>query len=357
MNVALFLEIKEEYTSHLTDTISPFIYEGLRSLYRNAVDVAREGKNESGQVLLIFQKLLQTVGNWTTIEVDKETNRIKQNSGTSEYLDDLVKAVVKSNIILLSYSNTVSNFIAQSYYNTLTTGSLVHRCYIECAKDAHNNPFLYFEDISPMDYKRNQVIAQQNIQSGIIKGIRKVLPIPLILKEYLANSVCIIDEPKQETKNNPPNENKLDQQVSNLIKVETEKNKNKTENEKIQALMNIDKIITDLDPREKQKMDNNQFGRRQPPSEKQVPYHLLKKNKAESEGGHDNLTKDDKKIINLRMNNTPTPQAASATATSLSGKKNNDVASERINPNEVKYIEEYGSDSVVNSQQNRKKYK
>jgi len=358
MNVPLFLEIKEEYTSHLVDTLAPFIYEGLRSLYNDSVNIVKEGKDDNDQVLLVFQRLLLAVNNWTTIEVDKETNRIKQNSGTSEYLDDLIRAVVKSNIIFLSYSNSISNIIAQNYYNNLSTGSLIHRCYIECAKDSHNNPFLFYHEVSPMDYKRNQVIVQQNIQAGIIRGIRKILPIPLILKEYLANSICIIDEPKVELKGFPQNGNVPDPQIANMLKVETEKNK--TDKEKIQAIMNIDKIITDLDPRKGQKPDQNQFGRRPEPVDK--PYHLLREHKSESVGKHMGLTKDDQKIINMKLNNTPTPQAAapSVSATSLSGqpiRRNDDVASERVNPKDVRYIEEYGTDSVHSQQNNRKKYR
>ena len=43
MNVALFLEIKNEYSEHLIDTLTPFIYEGLKSLYKDATKIAEEG--------------------------------------------------------------------------------------------------------------------------------------------------------------------------------------------------------------------------------------------------------------------------------------------------------------------------
>ena len=74
------------------------------------------------------------------------------------------------------------------------------------------------------------------------------------------------------------------------------------------------------------------------------------------------LTKDDQKIVNVKLNNTPTPQAhpPSVSATSLSGqpiRRNDDVASERVNPKDVRYIEEYGTDSVHSQQNNRKKYR
>lgn len=355
MNVALFLEIKNEYSEHLIDTLMPFIYEGLRSLYNDATKIAKEGEGND-KVLMIFQKLLQSVDNWTVIDIDKETNRIKQASGTSEYLDDLVKAVIKSNIILLSYSNSISTLIAQSFYNNLSTPNLIHRCYIECAKDAHNNPFLFFHEVTPMDYKRNQIIVQQNIQSAIIRAIRKVLPIPLILKEYLANSVSIIDEPHI---GNIKSEKKVEQDVMNIIKSE----QNKTDKERINAIMNMDKLITSM-KQEKDDKTKIDFGRRPSPVEKKQ-YNLLKPNKMNSISDYQNigLHADDKKIININVNNDPTPKQPymdkSGSKTSMSdnmfNKRNNgDILSERVDPKAVNYIEEYGSEKKLYN--GRKKY-
>lgn len=196
MNVALFLEIKQEYTEHLIDILTPFIYEGLHSIYKEAVNINESGTTKD-KTLLIFQKLLMVVDTWTQHRIEEETNRIKQMSGSSEYLDDLIRGVIKSNIILLTYSNNISNVVAQTFYDSLSTPALVHRCYIECAKDSHNNPFLFFHEVSPMDLKRNQVMIEKNIQTGIIRGIRKILPISLMLKEFLCNSINIIAENPQ----------------------------------------------------------------------------------------------------------------------------------------------------------------
>lgn len=194
MNVQLLLEVKEWYTDYLVDTLTPFIYEGLLSLYTEAVSVSISTGTPK-KSLLLFQKYLQSIDGWTQYKIDEETNRIKQNSGTAEVFDDLVKSVIRSYIILLTYSNNVSNVIAQTFYNNMSTSDLIHRCYIECAKDAHNHPYLFLHDIDPLDQKRNQVLIERNIQQGIVRGIRKILPIGLILKEYLANSINIIPFP------------------------------------------------------------------------------------------------------------------------------------------------------------------
>ncbi len=284
MNIPLFLEIKNEYTEHLTDILTPYIFEGLRSIYTQAKKYAVESGAED-KTLIIYQKLLQAVNDWNQTRINEETIRIKQLSNTSDYLDDLVKAVIRSNIILLTYSNTVSNIIGQSFYNTMTTSSFIHRCYTECAKDAHNNPYLFYDDVEPMDWKRNQIIIQNNIQKAISRAIRKILPISMILKEYLVNSVNIIQEPRVEligatrhdaamsllkpdmmgfdnqikqeptvksaekNNNNNNNDTKLEKEVMEIINSENAR----SDKQKIQAIMNIDKILTSLEPNKQEK--------------------------------------------------------------------------------------------------------
>jgi len=278
MNVALFLEIKNEYTEHLIETMTPYIYEGLTCIYKEALKMAQQN-NQEEVTLIIFQKLLQAIEKWNQIRIDEETYRIKQLSNTLEYFDDLVKAVIKSNIILLTYSNSISNIIGQNFYNNFVTSTFVHRCYTECAKDAHNNPYLFCHDIKLLEYKRNQIIIQEQIKNGIARAIRKILPISMILKEYLVNSVNIIQEPPkielvglapnnqapnqaqpmmpqipnpgfpfQQTQysnlNKKKSENKIDSNLECEVKKMIQTDNNKSDKQKIQEIINLDKILT-----------------------------------------------------------------------------------------------------------------
>lgn len=379
MNVALFLEIKNEYTEHLIDVLTPFIYEGLNSIYRKAVSTA-EKTNCSEKTLLIFQKLLQSVQTWNQTQIEEETNRIKQASNTAEYLDDLVKAVIKSNIILLAYTNKISNIIGQTFYNNLSTSTFIHRCYTECAKDAHNNPYLFYHDISPMDLKRNQIIIQQNIQAAVPRAIRKILPISMILKEYLVNSINIINEPPEpvlvglptkpsiavpgesnKTAEKILSEKKLEKEVMNLIKSDN----NKSDKDKIKAIMDIDKILTNREPSkiaelsatDAEKSSKSMSLRKIPiaPSKKQsvnVTSHLIVDEVASSqEPLNKDLSRSDQKVININLNEQTEDKVSSktVTSTSLSGnpipkkiKIQPPELSEKIDPNNVNLIEVYG---------------
>lgn len=355
MEIAIFLEMKNEYTEILVDILTPYIYDGLNTIYKRAVIIS-DKTNTKDKTLLIFQKYLLNVNEWNKTMIEEETKRIKQCSNTSEYLDDLVKAVIKTNIILLTYSNKVSNIIGQTFYNSLTTETFIHRCYTECAKDAHNNPMFFYHEVEPMDFKRNQVIIEQNIQRGIIKAIRKILPISMILKEFLVNSVNIINEPRIELIGSAPNpvppvnpappfplpvpvpkprteriNPKLEREVMNLLKSESAK----TDQQKVQAIMNIDRIISNMDPIKSETKAKEIF----------VPV---------SENREDiydrNLGQSDKNLININDEDDRDQSSAKKDMSEMSfsarpfpNMSKKKEASEKIDPKNVNLIENYGA--------------
>ena len=62
--------------------------------------------------------------------------------------DDLVKAVIKSNIVLLTFStsNKQSDLVNNKYHETIDVNDFVHKCYIESARVIYNNPQLFWHD-------------------------------------------------------------------------------------------------------------------------------------------------------------------------------------------------------------------
>lgn len=210
MNSAIYLEIRREYTEHLVDLLGPLIYEGLKNIYETALNLARDaGKVES--TLTVYQECLRGIPDWSEKKITTETNRFRQACGISQgpsrtsqspkanygVLDDLVKAVIKSNILLLCHSNEVSSDVARLFYDTFRTESLIHQCYIECGKEIHNQPFLFYfdPDGGKVDYMRNQVIVMRKVEDGIGRATRKIIPLNLILKEFLINTYEIFAEP------------------------------------------------------------------------------------------------------------------------------------------------------------------
>jgi hypothetical protein len=183
MDISLFLERKEKYTNHLVDTITPFIYEGLKAIYEDAVKL---GQKDKDKIIIIFQKILLNIPKWNSELVQNETMRIKTKSCAIEYFDDLFRAVIKSHIVLLASSDKINQKITPTFYENLSVESFIHRCYIESSKESFNHAYLYYHEVSAVEYKRNQSSIIVSIRSCIYKAIDRTLPFKTILQEYLS---------------------------------------------------------------------------------------------------------------------------------------------------------------------------
>lgn len=190
-------EIKEEYTTFLMNIMSPFIYEGIKSVYSFAMNAHQEflerGKNDpdvkSPGILKLFQLSLKEIQTLNNHSIEIETNRIKSGSKCADWFDDLVRAVIKSHIVLLTFSNTRKHpeILKEQFHNKIEIKDFVHKCYIESAKLIYNNPELFWHEFPPLEIKRNQREACNLIKQAIQEAIRKILPYKLILSEYLNN--------------------------------------------------------------------------------------------------------------------------------------------------------------------------
>jgi len=197
------VEIKNEYTRFLTDIITPLLFEGFRSIYNDSLKIEEKLLEKSRtdptikpqNVLKIFQTCLREVPKYNRSIIETETERIKNASRCYEWFDDLVRAVVKSNIILLTYSSYEQNseLLEQRYYDTINTVDFIHKCYIEAASFFYNNPKLFqsgmddsiHRGLTTAEIKLNQTIIVDKLGTAIGSAIRKLLPMKLILDEFL----------------------------------------------------------------------------------------------------------------------------------------------------------------------------
>ena len=202
MNIYL-VDIKNEYTNHLCKLLSPLIFEGVQSIYDKAKDCIEE------QSLKLFQEYLRGILDWNANTITTETQRIK--AGTKSYLEDLLKATIKANMIILAFNpfgkKTHDKKIDLSIYKNINMENFIHHIYIECARELWNNPYLLYHKYSPIDIKRNQRDTLVIIKECIKEGIRKLLPIEDIVKMYLEENATeetiqkITEDLKQFTEN------------------------------------------------------------------------------------------------------------------------------------------------------------
>ena len=251
------VETKNEYTSHLCNIISPFIYEGFSKMYCDIAFPKSLPPNKElnkDEILCFFQKCLKQCKHWNTILIghqtiiENETSRILLETSKQgyPYLEDLIKASLKANLSILMFnpSCTEQIHIDSNYYEN-KIHKFFYILYIEFAKELWCNPYLMYHNYSPIDIKRNQRECIALIKECIKETIRKILPIKQILCSYLRED----NIPKKENKIKIPLielEDKSDLvgniekilQNQNIITTNTEQNQITTNTEQNQTTVN-----------------------------------------------------------------------------------------------------------------------
>ena len=184
--LTFLVETNKEYTSHLTNIVTPLIFEGLQSVYKDAMKTANEN-----DVLKVFQSYLRQIPKWNQEMLEREVERIINSSQSYAWLNDLIKATLKSNLIILLYNPTCKKQakIDPSYYKDIKTTNFIHKVYIECARELWNNPYLLYHNYPPLEIKRNQRDCMCIIKDCIKEAIRKLLPVKHILQLYLGEEI------------------------------------------------------------------------------------------------------------------------------------------------------------------------
>ena len=191
------VETKKEYTIQLANLIFFKIYEGFNSLYKKSIE-----KTSEEEVLKNFQKALKKVPKWDQNLIDNETTRICIDN--YEIIENLLKAIVKSNMMMLTYDpRSKNNRIDMTKYDNIKVNKLIHQVYVECAREIFNNPFLFYHKYNPLELKRNQRDIFKIIKNSVEEAIRKLLPMKDILEIYLGDNYTPTEVVKRISEKNP----------------------------------------------------------------------------------------------------------------------------------------------------------
>lgn len=191
------VESKDIYTDYLITTLSPLLYEGYQSLYTTALELEKkfikaslvDPKVENPGVLVLFQHLLLGINNVSDAKIDAEYKRIRDNSRCADIFDNLIKAVIKSHIILLTYtaSGKRCKIVEEKIHEKIEPRFFLHKCYIECSRIFYDHPQLFWHGYANNEIKENQRRIYQITKIGIRNAIRQCLPMKDILETYLNN--------------------------------------------------------------------------------------------------------------------------------------------------------------------------
>ena len=87
----LLVETKNEYTTHLSNILTPLIFEGFQTIYKDSMQIA--GAND---ILKLFQSFLKRIPKWNQSMIETETERIINSSHSYGWLNDLIRAINSS---------------------------------------------------------------------------------------------------------------------------------------------------------------------------------------------------------------------------------------------------------------------
>jgi len=178
MNLEILLNNKKDFTLLLINILTPLIYEGFKDMYDDSIKISKDDNT-----LIVYQNLLRRIPKWNNGILDKETRRIKTTTNTENILDNLIKAVFKSNILL--QNNGKDN----NFYDKITTNDFIHKCYINCGRELYNYPYLfYIKKVPIIKLKKNQKDCISLIENNIENTIRKMLPMDIILDNFLKSN-------------------------------------------------------------------------------------------------------------------------------------------------------------------------
>ena len=215
LNTPIFAQAKVEYTSQLVDMLYPHMFDGVKSIYDESKLLYRSKKGTP--ILLIFRELLEKVPIWNSEIIDSECSRIINNS-SCDYIDDLITAVFISHTKILTSIGPNRSF--QKINITIPkTGTFVHKCYINTARELWKNPYLFNENVPGHEFQKNNKEIEEIIKRCIENTIRNSLPIKDILKEHLEGEIDSILNQKETLKQ------MLREELSNFVPQATDNHK------------------------------------------------------------------------------------------------------------------------------------
>jgi hypothetical protein len=174
------VDAKTEYTNQLINILTPHIFDGILSIYGDAVDINEQCIN-SNSVLKQFQLLPGQIPKWSKEILKEEVDRIKLES-KCDWIEDLVTAVFVSHTKILT---SIKNNNKKINLKIPKLENFIHKCYIDNARYFFKNTYLFNIDVSKIERQRNRREAEISVSKNINETIRKELPVKHILREYL----------------------------------------------------------------------------------------------------------------------------------------------------------------------------
>jgi hypothetical protein len=225
-NLSTIVESKNEWCARLTNTLTPCVIEGLRSIFTEAYDVCLENSEET-KYLMTFQNFLNNIPKWSAEIVENEKQRIITSSACN-YLEDLITCVHITQLKSLT-STRVGLKQKKINIDIPDLHKFIHKVYINVARKVYVNIYLFEKNIKPLQVQKNNRELELLIKECILNTIRESIPIEHILQMYL-DETLETDVEVEEKKEIVTDKEALEKSKKAKEKKELEKIKQETAN-------------------------------------------------------------------------------------------------------------------------------
>ena len=177
----IMVEAKKEYMGQLCLIMTPVMIEVFQDMYDEAAKLSKGRKT-----LIMFQKLLKEVPNWSNQMSAQHTSNIADRCA---WFNDLLAAVFVACTKILSAVRLKADNKKISL-KLPTNEVFIQTCYNNIAKDIYRNPYVFHEEQS--EYTRDDELTHR-FTTCIENTVKELIPVQQILQTYMSQETRDID--------------------------------------------------------------------------------------------------------------------------------------------------------------------
>ena len=177
----IMVEARNEYMGQLCLIMTPPMIEVFQDMYDEATKLSKGRKT-----LIMFQKLLKEVPNWSNAMSKQHTDNIANRCA---WFNDLLAAVFVACTKILSAVRLKSDNKKISL-RLPTNEVFIQTCYNNAAKDLYKDPYVFHEEQS--EYLRDEKLTKR-FATCIEASVKELIPVQEILQTYMSQETRDID--------------------------------------------------------------------------------------------------------------------------------------------------------------------
>ena len=177
---------KNDYICRLIKILTPQINAGIKSILTSAIEMCK-GNHEDEKYLMTFQNFLAQIPSWNQSTINKEVERII-NDSSCDYLEDLVTCIHLIHFKIATSINVGNKSVKKIDINIPKFDVFIHQSYCEVARNIWSNIFLFHVDVEPLEYQKNMREVEVIVKDSLINTVRNNIPIKDIINTYLEES-------------------------------------------------------------------------------------------------------------------------------------------------------------------------